>query len=871
MERKKVYIIAKEHFDLVWRRCFERDFEFSGQNFIPYADLQELYIKENIKLCKKYSFYCFEIESVAVLDKFLERNPKQHDVISELIKNKRIYIPFTGINITDSNLINGETIVRNYLYGYYYLKDKFGYAAEGTDRNDAFGNSAQLPQIARGFGSKWVYNIVYSPCEAPYWRGLDGSTVYVMNPKGAGSIGGYRKYRPCPVCGGKRDVSCDYCGGRRIDEEFMKKIRFPMRLYENNIENEEIPCFITAGGEEILPNEEIIKWVEENSDKYDVEFIGFGDYKKYYKEFIDNVDNAPDDMIWKSSECNCNNTGVYVSRIKLKQGVRSLENAICTAETFGICDFIDKNEYPFDELACAWKNLLFSSFHDAVTGTVVDAAYNEITDSLLSGSKAAEKIISESIAAYSENDKTITVFNPYGIGLSGVCTVSLPNGYLPDASVISVEADGDSQNVSFAADELMPFGTKTYNIIKRSLKNEILYSEREKERGGDAVLTNKPEEIEECSFNTNEHIIENEFYKITADTHGIKSVFDKRMGKNISSAGEYMVDEWILEHDEGSPWATLSEDMRRFRLSPFTSVILHEKTEDTEKLVFKTTPIGQMAYAVASFEIIRSVTLIRGCDRVMFSADVWWDTQNHRLRIAFPTDLSGNHLYEIPYGIIEREPYEKTILFPDGRTNWASAAGDYPAINWAGIDGECSIALLNSGTPSYQISRDSDGRENIFLSVLRSPSVGTYLHEPGSYSMTAYDGMRDAGNHHFEYALVSYSGALKKSKVVSDGIGFSARLVALNTERRLPELTYPVTDNIRISAVIPSHDRKGIILRVCEYRGENKSAKISIPPYVKSVLETDLKEDIKAEVKVENGEITFDIRHFEIKTFYLKL
>ena len=88
-------------------------------------------------------------------------------------------------------MTNGESIVRNYLYGYYYLKNKFDYISNGVDRNDAFGNSAQIPQIVRKFGSKWLCHLVYSTCDAPYWKGLDGSVVFDMKPKSIGSNGSY--------------------------------------------------------------------------------------------------------------------------------------------------------------------------------------------------------------------------------------------------------------------------------------------------------------------------------------------------------------------------------------------------------------------------------------------------------------------------------------------------------------------------------------------------------------------------------------------------------------------------------------------------------------------------------------------------------
>lgn len=77
-------------------------------------------------------------------------------------------MPFSGNNIVDSNMVNGESIVRNFLYGREYLKEKYNYVLYGMDRSDVFGNSAQLPQIARKFGTKWIFNLTYSESDNLY-------------------------------------------------------------------------------------------------------------------------------------------------------------------------------------------------------------------------------------------------------------------------------------------------------------------------------------------------------------------------------------------------------------------------------------------------------------------------------------------------------------------------------------------------------------------------------------------------------------------------------------------------------------------------------------------------------------------------------
>jgi len=265
------------------------------------------------------------------------------------------------------------------------------------------------------------------------------------------------------------------------------------------------------------------------------------------------------------------------------------------------------------------------------------------------------------------------------------------------------------------------------------------------------------------------------------------------------------------------------------------------------------------------------VALAKGVDQVLFNADVHWDTWDHRLRIAFPTELSGGHYYDVPYGMLERKPYEKRIVLPDGDSDWAGAAGDYPAINWAGIDaGESSIALFNRGTPSYQINTDRNGKENIYLSVLRSPSMPTCLHAGADYTMPLYDGMRDAGDHHFTYALKSYTGGFGENNVHADGMGYNGRLIA---SAELPQgLELPVlrSENGWISAVIPALDRKGLILRVAEYRGKPGAFTLKLPEKITAVWETDLKEDRLDRLPITNHRVTDVLKPFEIKTFYLE-
>lgn len=867
--KKKLYMIPNQHMDLVWRRCFDRDIVFQGQNFVSYADLEEIYIKDSLALCSKYDFYHFTVESVAVLDKFLERNPELDFAIGEAIRRKRLYVPFTGNNIVDSNLISGESLVRNFLQGYWYLKSRFDHIPDGADRNDAFGNSAQLPQIFRNFGVKWVYHVTYTPCEAPYWKGLDGSVVYNLEPPQAGTIGGYPKYPPCPACGGFKDRHCSVCGNRRIDQAHMDRRRFRLLLDEAAIAENDLPCYILVGGEEVAPMEDAPLWAQENSHRFDIEFTNFEVYAQHRRAEIDMVDAPPAELVAASAECNCNNTGVYVSRIRVKQKLRRLEHSIFTAETLAASDWILGKPYPRAQLDGIWKTALFTMFHDAITSTHVDAGYEEVCDALDSAQVRTDRLLPTAI----HGPGPLQVFNPRGLSMAGACSALLAPGFtVAEAPILSREQQGENTLVQFFVAELPAWGTRPYTVVPEDAPREtVCFSAREASVSGDGVLTNRSVARTNTAQHCPDVLFENEFYRISITDRGIQEIFHKPSGMPVAQESQYMVGEWILECDYGSPWATLSTDMRRFPLSGFTRIEEHRKTAHAESVTFLVIPDIRYGNAETALEIRCTVTLAQGVDEVFFRADVNWQIQSHRLRVAFPTPLRGKHFYDIPYGSLERKPYQPNILLPDGASDWAGAAGDYPAIHWAGIDaGDCSLVLFNRGTPSYQISPDAREVDTLYLSVLRSPIEPTCLHAGADYSMTAYEGMRDAGQHSFDFALKGYACSLSDSTVHADGLGYNAGFLA-SAPHPIAQLPQILTPNAWISSISQARDGNGLILRAAEYRGRAGNLGLFIPPWVQKIWETDMKEDPIRELTAANGRITTQIGPFEIKTFRLLL
>ena len=498
---------------------------------------------------------------------------------------------------------------------------------------------------------------------------------------------------------------------------------------------------------------------------------------------------------------------------------------------------------------------------------MVDAAYDELMDIHKEISDSLDRLEAQLLPSDTADTDAFCIVNTCGFDLDGEIEIPCPDGHAVFTAagerlpILSRKVGAVTVTVSVPAFSCIDCRIDKFEENKNFHK--FAYAQR---RGVAAVLRNDVTE-EKGGESGEVFTVENDFYIITATTHGIIRILDKETGAVVAEEGEYKVGEWILEHDEGSPWATLSTDMRRMPLSDVTFLVSFEQTDDYQRLTYSHTK-KYWGYAVdAGYEIFYSVTLPRGEKKIRFTADVDWDTQNHRLRIAFPTPLSGKSIYEIPYGYIERKPYEKNIVWPHGPSNWAGAAGDCPAIGFAGVWGEgASLAILNRGTPSYSIEPDKNGRQTVFLSVLRSPTVGTYLHEPESYTMTDYYEMRDAGKHHFEYCLTSYGEGFDKNRAVSDAASYNSALFVAKEGFTLPEMPRVHSDGVKIRAVKPACDGNGFILRLYEYHGSCARVSVTVPPYVKAVYETDLKEDTVKELPVTDGTVTLEFDPFKIKT-----
>lgn len=828
--KKTVYVIGTNHFDPIWRRGFKKPYYYKGQKFVGASVIEDACLTEWLEMSEK-SDSTFEVECSMVLRNYLENHPEKQAEFQRLMDENRFELLACGEIIPDTNMPGGETLVRNLVYGILWAENTFGYKPTTGNLNDAFGSSAQMPQIFKGCGVNWLTGLTYKFPIGEYWRGLDGTKIKItpnMQYEWLGMakyLSGGTYYRPCPKCNGE---GCDECKNRGFQHSF-RMGAVPdadgLDLEKNGF------GAIYVGGEETLADERLPEYVAQANEQQDEVEYRFGLHKeigeRYFKHKIENTENCPEEEVAAEVEGNPIQTGVYVSRIKTKQEVRRLENRALAAEKLASLAFGDSEQYPSDTLLEIWRIISFASFHDNITGTHVDVGYEELLENYAKCHRLIDQVEAAAQKALTvEEAGKITVFNPHSFPCSQYIT---------------------AQNGKRIYAESVPAGGfKTLSISEASEYTEVPVD--------------------------GQNTMENEYYRVTFDNHGIIGIYDKLAQKELIRTELGYANELILENDFGDPWSTREEDRKRTPMGRMNTLVSIRKTDFETELVYRGTLKGNerlledpLDYRVLKLEWEQRICLRYGERKVDFKTDILWDAFDRRIRIAFPTYMTDDEGdYAVPYGTLRRAKYDK-----EARKGVGVADGDWPAVEWFATAKRKSVnmALINTGTPSSRIEKGT-----MLMSVLRSPTFPSCLFWPNCYYAPVYDGMRDRGQHSFAYSFTSYQGEWNENDVYQMAQTVNMPLIVWHDavpavpDQMLPEIS---SNSSVISACKKAEDGNGMILRIFEFKGMSDEVTIRLPEGYASACECNLLEESKENIAVEHRTARVAMRGFEIKTLRL--
>jgi len=838
-DNKFCLVTRYNHFDATWRRCWNRQFTDSGNRYISYRELQREWFKRSLDLAKINTADHFMSETTWSTRHFLETDPNRLPELRQLIKERRFEQLGAGENIIDTNLVNGETIVRNFMIGMLWSEKVLGVRPTTGFYRDAFGTSAQLPQIFRQCGLDFIPHMDYNTPDKPYWKGIDGSIVLficntIFNLEWA-CVAGHGAIAPCNECHGE---GCSVCDGRGYS--LGKLAEFTPRDTFTSLDGKKGIMFM-VGNEENMPGEHIEEAINAFNKKYPNLYAKQGiydDLRQHLSDELTVLDNPSPELTTKNPENNPCITGVYVSRIKMKQLVRKLENLLISTESK---DTLYNNGKNHDDFYGVWQNLTFYTFHDAVTSSCCDESYYELLDMIDEDIKRIEKINDKINNNLTSSDKNIaTVINITSDKASSEIIIPCIDGgksVACNGQELTVFSNSGEDNLRFLSPEINPFSSAIVTIKDKERSSNFIDTDTIKFDG----LTI---EVSEC---------------------GITQVTSEQFGIISPNNNDYLFGELILEHDEGCPWSTRSLDRTRERLKDFTQLDSIQSNGNELIITYKGQHPSIAVFGLCDPNVIhlkyeQRFILKKGIPILFIESDIDWYTINRRLKIAFPTASKSNEgIYNIPYGHLKRDRYEPVDI------DFITPDGDWPAVNWAGIELDNYIfALLNNGTPSYRIE---DGV--IFNSILRSPASPGGILQPQMYITNNFSTITDPGKHNFRHGV--YLGEGNYSFINSTAALFNHSLEGINgnLKNSLPVYGFK-SQSSSLTSVKRAEKNNATVFRIVEMNGKMDNITLKFTDKIKKAFRTNILEDILYGLNIDNDSISFEIKPFEIATVIIE-
>ncbi len=740
LQQRRMLLLGHSHLDLAWLWPISETWEVAVRTFESVLKLQREF--PNL-------IYCHS--SPALYAWIEQHRPDLFAAIQQQVALERWEVAAGMWVEPDLNLINGESIVRQILYGQRYVLEKFGRLSTVVWLPDSFGFCATLPQILKLGGIEYFVTQKLSwndTTEFPYgvfwWRSPDGTQILSLM---SNSIG--ESIDPIKMTNyaldwekqtGLKDAlwlfGCgDHGGGPTLDmlnvaSRWQKSPFFPRQEYTT-----------ASAYLQQISTQQFPVWNDE-----------------LYFEF---------------------HRGCYTTHALQKRWNRHCEGLLYQAELFAsLATLSAKVAYPKAELSDAWKKVLFNQFHDILPGTSIPPVYVDANQAWQFVDRVGSEILDSSLRAIASriafppppqpDALPIIVFNPLNWQRKEVVAVPLESGDneghyweiydLEGHQLPSQVSDGSV--LLFLATDIPSVGYRVFWLCRQQTakpKDAIFPSEfdlKDTEKCQPNISTSISEN--EKTLNKKDWILENEFLRVIVDSKSGEfcSIFDKVNQREIVS--QEGCNQLQGFQDSGQYWDAWNIDPN-YAKHPLPPT--HLKSIDLVDLG----PVQQRLRVVRQLgksEFCQDYILSVESPILKIVTNVDWQERHVLVKAAFPLTLEADYVtYEIPCGAIRR-PTRPTE--PRDLAKW-----EVPAMQWADLTqemgNEASELPSNSQCPNgYGVSLLNDCKygydsqsNQLRLTLLRSPNWP--------------DPEADRGDHEFTYAVYPHSGNWQAAHTVRRG------------------------------------------------------------------------------------------------------
>lgn len=382
-----VSCVGHTHIDVAWLWTVAQTREKAQRSFAT-----------AMNFIRQYPDYVFMSSQPQLYQYVKESDPELYGRIKEAVKAGR-WEPEGAMWLeSDTNLVSGESLVRQILYGKRFMKEEFGVDNKILWLPDVFGYSGALPQIMRKSGLTQFFTTKMEwnesnpmPNDTFLWEGIDGSRVFASF---------IRQYT------------------NRLDPEFLCLTRdnYKNKSHTNNML---LTCGFGDGGGgttyEMLENYERLKYGIPGIPQTKMEKAGEF-FDRIEKEFRENAKALKKEPRWVGEMYLEMHRGTYTSMAKNKKYNRMSELLYQEAESISVADMVlNGGVYPSETIKKNLMNILLNQFHDIIPGSAIKEVY-DVTDEeyprILSEGRAVVDGKLAAIRAAIKTEGGIFVHNP---------------------------------------------------------------------------------------------------------------------------------------------------------------------------------------------------------------------------------------------------------------------------------------------------------------------------------------------------------------------------------------------------------------------------------------------------------------------------
>ncbi len=729
------------------------------------------------------SDFTFTASSAQFYEWVAQADPKMMDEIRQRVKEGRWDAVGGWWVEPDVNIPNGESLVRQGLYGQEVFQRLFGRRAEIAYNPDAFGHPATLPQIFQLQGMhafvfmRPLINEKTLPGPLFWWQSPDGSRVmayriplsYNSGPDGVSSI--------------LHGILADYPGPEH-----------------------DLMAFYGAGDHGGGPTKENINSIHDIQKQTGAPKVLFSTPSRYFNE-VGNLPNLPT----VADELQHVAVGCYTAEAEVKKNNRATEAALATGEKMAVLGSVLAGfKYPAADFAASWKKVLLMQFHDSLAGSAAPEQYDVARHAYGSALEAADQAINlaaEKIAwqipTTDPNSEYLVVFNPhawdaklnveYDLGFSAENSGQFPNSLLEDERGHPIPHQWTQASTVTDARVKLVFTAPVPAFGYRQFRLRRV----------------QPAPQPASGVHASEKELENDHLRVTFADDGTLAIYDKDAKAEVFRGAGGGARAVVLD----DPSDTWSHGVRDYSVE--VGAFGDASFRVLENGPWRAAVRVRTRYGSSSLQT--DWLLSAGARSLEARVLLDWHEHMKMLKFSFPMDVQNPRpTYEIAYGFLVR----KAVGEEDPGQRWVDLSGER---------GGCAygLAIINDAKYGYSV-QGNDLRVSIARGAIYAQDEGRKVDSQGEYLW------QDQGEQTFRMLLMPHAGTWQDLGVARRAEEFTApvRVIyqGIHGGSRPLSASYLSVDvpNVVVSVVKKAEVGNDIIIRAYETSGHPTRATLDI-------------------------------------------